>query len=108
MTPGSMMEGVLLLLLVCGLPAVCAGGPAGQLSLPDTPAGRELAGWLQACQSGKPEQMLEFVTRHYASQALKEVPAEERAARMRMRYQTYRALQLYRVESSAQAKVTGL
>ncbi|HZT43668.1 MAG TPA: serine hydrolase domain-containing protein [Chthonomonadaceae bacterium] len=104
----SMMEVVMLLFLIGGALAACAAGPAGQPSLPDTPAGRALAGWLQACQSGKPEQMLQFVTRHYDPQALNEVPAQDRAARMRMRYQTYRILQLDRVESSTPTRVTGL
>ena len=75
------------------LPVAQASPPS---QLPDTPAGKQVAGYISAFNAGEGE-MREFIKLHWAAEALKALPLDARVDRSREIRKNVGTLQLYRV-----------
>src|SRR5918997_177609 len=76
--------------------------------VPDMLAGRELAEYLEAFNTGKFEVMRAFVADHFAPAMLERQPAEDRAGWEALRYHETRGLILQAVERSDEHEVVAL
>src|SRR5262249_29950510 len=70
------------------------------VKIPDTPAGKQLAAWLKAYNSGDQETQRQFVTRHFAAAALKKDSVERRLNGFQMVYHDNRTLELVKIEKA--------
>src|SRR5437763_11055272 len=61
-------------------PLAGADDPKDAVKMPDTPAGRLLAGWLGALGTGEPEALRRFMTENYSRDVLARGSAQQRAA----------------------------
>lgn len=87
---------------------VAAQASAQTPKIPDTPAGKRLAGWLTTINSGKPENVRKFVEVNYDANALKEISLHERAARHLDILDQTRGLELRRVEKVTETEAVVL
>lgn len=92
---------------------VCLAG-AGRVmaedavKIPDTPAGKQLAAWLKAYNSGDKETQRRFITSNYAASALKKDPIERRLGGFQMVYYDNRRLELARIEKTADHEIEAI
>ena len=58
---------------------LCSSGRASPkaANMPDTPAGKQLAAWLEAYNSGDKQMQRKFIASHYAAAALKKAPSSD-------------------------------
>src|SRR5215470_17845548 len=76
---------------------------------PDTPAGKQLAAWLKAYNSGQADVARRFIREHFAKSALEGKGAEDRHLdAFIMVYGDNRRLELVRIEKSADHEVVAL
>lgn len=75
---------------------------------PETPAGRQLAGFLRAYNTGEPGILRKFIAEHFDREALAKRPADERASTIVATFKITRQLNLYRVERSTDYEVKAL
>jgi D-alanyl-D-alanine carboxypeptidase len=80
MRPRNLLQAGVAVLLLVGMAPMAA---AADVALPDTPAGRHAAAWLQAFNSGDEGVIRKMVLEHTAAAALATVPVEARIDRMR-------------------------
>src|SRR5262245_61945307 len=78
------------------------------VKIPDTPAGKQLAAWLKAYNSGDKETQRKFVASHYAAAALKKDPVERRLGGFQMVYHDNRTLELAKIERAADHDIEAL
>lgn len=72
------------------------------ISIPDTPAGRQLGQWLDCLERGELDRLRDFAARHYSAEALAEQSADDRAALQRwLLYRDTRGLVPAQVERSS-------
>lgn len=90
---------VLIVLYFLGAVFISAQSPA----LPDTPAGKLIAEYLQAFNSGDERIWREFITTHIAKSALQNVSIEERMKRYREIQSALGSIEFRRVIESGQA-----
>jgi CubicO group peptidase (beta-lactamase class C family) len=92
-------------------------GQANQdATLPDTPAGKQLADWLRVFASGNQDSFERSIAEHYSKSLLEQSPAVDRADRQARIYLDARSFDIRSIESSttqeivalAQASLTGL
>ncbi len=76
--------------------------------VPDTLAGRELAEYLDAFNTGELEVMRAFVADHFAPAVLERQPAEDRAGWEALRYHETRGLILQAIERAGEHEVVAL
>lgn len=74
-------------------------------SIPDTPAGKQLAASLKAYNSGDLEKERHFITRHFALAALKKQPVERHLDGFRMVYHDNRTLELVKIEKTTDHEI---
>lgn len=68
-------------LALCALGSLaCANDPKAATKLPDTPAGRRIAGCLDVLGTGKPEALQQYISEHYSQDVLAAGSAQQRAA----------------------------
>jgi D-alanyl-D-alanine carboxypeptidase len=85
-------------------------------TLPETPAGRQLADWLRVFASGNQEAFVQFFTERYSKSLLDQDTAINHAGRQARTYLDVRSFDVRRIETStaqeitvlAQASLTGL
>ena len=70
------------------------------VTLPDTPAGRQMTDFLKAFNSGDADLNRRFIAEHFAKTALKQNSLEERAARQKSLFTLTQGLSLRRIEKS--------
>lgn len=61
-------------------PLACADEPKAAAKLPDTPAGRLVAGWLGALRTGNQETLQRFIAENYSKDVLARGTSKQRAA----------------------------
>jgi CubicO group peptidase (beta-lactamase class C family) len=88
-------------------PQRVAGAEAGP-KIPDTPAGKQLAAWLQAYNSGQRDAVRRFVTDNYAASNLKKHPVEEHLAGFDRVYGDNQRLDLVRIDRSGNETIEAL
>ncbi|QJW96369.1 serine hydrolase domain-containing protein [Frigoriglobus tundricola] len=74
--------------------------------LPDSPAGKALALWLEAFNSGKPDTMKEFLKSHLAPSALEKRPFESWVEEYHLVHDDARGLVLDRVTGASDHEIT--
>jgi CubicO group peptidase (beta-lactamase class C family) len=92
------------------LGAMAAGDDSkAVVTMPDTPAGRLLAGWLGALGTGKPEVLQQFLAENYSKDVLAVASAEQRAAGgMRLVQVNGGAPELAQIERSSEHELVAL
>lgn len=117
-----MNHGKRILLALCGLfaglilflPAAPGVGASRQekrqtaspVTLPPTPAGKQLAGLLEAFNTGDPAKIRLFIAGHYAKSSLAERSAEERAGFWANLWEDSHGLDVKKVEASGEMEIT--
>ncbi len=82
---------------------------SGQATLPDSPAGKGLAGWLKAYNSGRVEVVREFVASRYARKGADRKDSDERRVEVFNRvYGANGPLELVRVEKETRLEIAAL
>src|SRR5262245_38885504 len=90
-------------------PLAGAADPKAAVKMPDTPAGRLLAGWLGALGTGKPEALQRFLTENYSKDVLARGTAQQRAAGgIRLYQQNGGAPELAGIERSSAHELVAL
>src|SRR5262245_18069856 len=105
------MKARLMTVLILSILAALAGAddPKPIVKMPDTPAGRLLAGWLGALGTGKPETLQRFLTENYSKDVLARGTAQQLAAGgLRLCQENDGAPELSRIESSADHELVAL
>src|SRR5689334_22461227 len=110
MYPDTLRAVAALALLAGGLVGGSGPARAGEPpALPETPAGKQLAAWLRAYNSGEVDVVRRFVTDRYARSALGQKDAVARRLEVFNRvYAANGPLEVVRVEKSAGREVTAL
>src|SRR5262249_62102125 len=78
------------------------------VKIPDTPAGKQLAAWLEAYNSGDKQTQRKFIASHYAAAALKKDPVERRLGGFQMVYYDNRKLIMAKIERSTDHEIEAL
>src|SRR5262245_23274900 len=100
---------VVLAALAGGVAAADRPAAGEEPKLPDTPAGRQLAGWLRAYNSGQVEDARRFIREQYAPSALEGKDGADRPLRgFNMVYGDNGPLRLARLEKSADDEAVAL
>lgn len=73
--------------------------------LPDTPAGKLVAAYLKAFNSGDDKVMADYFAKHLAKSALEKVPVEDRVKRYRGMYDDLQGLEFQRVLEAESSKI---
>src|SRR5688500_16219615 len=81
---------------------------AKTLALPDTPAGRQLAAWLQAYNTGHVDRLRRFIDAHYAPAILSQASAADRAGVLSRPAVGDGPLSLRRLEQSTAQEIVAL
>ena len=105
------MKARLMTVLALSVLAALAGAddPKAAVKMPDTPAGRLLAGWLGALGTGKPEALQRFITENYSEDVLARGTAQQRAAGgIRLYQENGGAPELARIEHSSAHELVAL
>src|SRR5262249_39303972 len=90
-------------------PLAGADDPKAAVKMPDTPAGRLLAGWLGALGTGKPEAVQRFLTENYSKDVLARGSAQQRAAGgIQLCQENGGVPELARIESSSAHELVAL
>lgn len=92
-------------LILFGLLCLAAGADRSRAAdtppaIPDTPAGKQFAAWLQAFNSGKRETLRAFIEAHFAKEFLTRIPLNDHVDMQRSMYVEGRGLLLRRIEKS--------
>jgi CubicO group peptidase (beta-lactamase class C family) len=92
------IRAVMLFSVVAALAAAVAAQPsAASVVLPDSPAGRRVAAWLAAFNSGDEATIKQFLEENIAAEARERRPLEERVASMRARREEIGPLEVRRM-----------
>ena len=83
---------------------ICATVGAAE-SLPDTPAGKAIAGWIAAFNSGDPARLQQFLIANYTAEVLKQRSAQERARSIQQMLRDYGPLEPATVLKSAENEI---
>jgi CubicO group peptidase (beta-lactamase class C family) len=84
-----------------------ASGPSGPRALPDTPAARALAGWLQTYNGNNTDSLEAFARRAYAASELAARPPAVIARGHRLWRQNYGRFELLRVDTATAFAIDG-
>lgn len=101
---------VSFLIAVC-TPLLCLGATGRESQrahIPQTPAGRQLAGFLRAYNTGEINSLHKFIAEHFDKTALEKRSADERASTSAATFKITRRLNLHRIERSTDYEVDAL
>jgi CubicO group peptidase (beta-lactamase class C family) len=102
-----------LIALLLLLPLVCNAQVSDTLAsktviIPDTPAGKQFAAWLQAFNTGKREPLRQFIVTHFEKRADGSLPVEEILDIDIALYQTTHGFEVKKILSSTSATIAAL
>lgn len=96
------------LLLVISSPLLCLGAAKRKkqvATVPETPAGRQLAGFLRAYNTGEPDTLRKFIAEHFDKTVLEKRSADERASTGIATFKITRQLNLHSIGRSTDYEV---
>lgn len=99
----------LLSLLPCLCHAQAPGTPAtGTVAIPETPAGKQFAAWLQAFNTGNRETMQQFIVTHFEKRPDGSIPVEEILDHDLALYATTHGFEVKKIVSSTSAAIAAI
>ncbi len=98
---------VLLFLFLFCLALVLPVNSALQTKIPDTPAGKKLAGFLAAVESGDAQKMREYAE-SFAASFLEKIPVEEHVSFFQQAHQNYGGYEVVKVEEDSDYELSAL
>ena len=77
-------------------------------AIPDTPAGKQLKGWLRVFATGNQDEFVRFIAEHYSKSLLDQDTAIDHAGRQARTYLDARSFDVRGIEKSAETEITVL